>query len=87
MDIGRKNGVAKIDDTDMYYVSFGRGEKKLVVLPGLSDGLATVKGKAVVLSGVYKRFLMNILFICSAGRIRCRRGIRSGIWQKTRCVS
>ena len=56
MDIGRKNGVAKIDDTDMYYVSFGRGEKKLVVLPGLSDGLATVKGKAVVLSGVYKRF-------------------------------
>ena len=56
MDIGRKNGVANIEDTDMYYVSFGRGEKKLVVLPGLSDGLATVKGKAVVLSGVYKRF-------------------------------
>lgn len=42
----RKNGYVTIDDTDMYYVAFGTGEKKLVVLPGLSDGLATVKGKA-----------------------------------------
>ena len=35
-----KNGCVKIGNTDMYYVSFGAGEKKLVVLPGLSDGLA-----------------------------------------------
>ena len=39
-----KNGTVKIGNTDMYYVSFGKGERKLVVLPGLSDGLATVKG-------------------------------------------
>ncbi|MBR4224568.1 MAG: alpha/beta hydrolase, partial [Oscillospiraceae bacterium] len=35
---------------------FGSGEKKLIVLPGLSDGLATVKGKAWILSLPYRRF-------------------------------
>ena len=56
MDIDKKNGSVKIEDTDMYYISFGRGKKKLVVLPGLSDGLATVKGKSMILAGTYKRF-------------------------------
>ncbi len=56
MDKNLKNGCVKIGDTDMYYVSFGTGEKKLVVLPGLSDGLATVKGKAMILSPPYKKF-------------------------------
>ena len=57
MDKIRKNGAVKIGDTEMYYVSFGKGEKKLVVLPGLSDGLATVKGKSLVLSAPYRRYL------------------------------
>ena len=52
-----KNGCAGIRDTEMYYVSFGNGSKNLVVLPGLSDGLATVKGKAFILKAPYKRFL------------------------------
>ena len=43
----------------MYYVSFGAGERKLLVLPGLSDGLATVKGKAVFLSSPYKKFFRD----------------------------
>ena len=55
----RKNGSVKIDDTEMYYVSFGDGEKCLAVLPGLSDGLATVKGKAWLLSSSYKRFFRD----------------------------
>ena len=52
-----KNGHVAIGSTEMYYVSFGSGKRKLVVLPGLSDGLATVKGKALVLSSPYRRFL------------------------------
>ena len=51
-----KNGCVAIQDTNMYYVSFGRGGKNLVVLPGLSDGLATVKGKALLLAAPYRRF-------------------------------
>ncbi len=54
-----KSGCAAIGDTDMYYASFGRGDRNLVVLPGLSDGLATVKGKAILLSSPYRRFLKN----------------------------
>lgn len=55
----RKNGCITTGDTEMYYVSFGKGEKKLVVLPGLSDGLATVKGKALFLSSPYKKFFKD----------------------------
>ena len=51
------NGRVKIGGTEMYYACFGKGPKTLVVLPGLSDGLATVKGKAMLLSSPYKKFL------------------------------
>ena len=54
-----KNGRVAIHQTDMYYVSFGQGSKNLVVLPGLSDGLTTVKGKALFLKAPYKRFLAD----------------------------
>ncbi len=50
-----KNGSVVIDHTDMYYVSFGTGAKNLVILPGLSDGLATVRGKALVLAAPYRK--------------------------------
>ena len=55
----RKNGCVTVGDTDMYYAAFGRGQRKLVVLPGLSDGLATVKGKAWILAAPYKRFFRD----------------------------
>ena len=55
----RKNGCVAIGDTDMYYVAFGDGNKNLIVLPGLSDGLATVKGKAWILASSYKKFFQD----------------------------
>ncbi|MGI6173653.1 MAG: alpha/beta fold hydrolase [Christensenellales bacterium] len=55
----RKNGHMEIGDTEMYYVSFGNGKKNLIVLPGLSDGLSTVKGKAWLLASPYKCFLRD----------------------------
>ncbi len=51
-----KNGSVKLDNTEMNYVSFGYGEKVFVVLPGLSDGLTTVKGKALLLAKPYTGF-------------------------------
>lgn len=51
-----KNGCVKIGDTDMNYVSFGHGSKAFIVLPGLSDGLLTVKGKAMLLAKPYIKF-------------------------------
>lgn len=40
--------------SDMNYVSFGNGEKILIMLPGLGDGLSTVKGKSFILATTYK---------------------------------
>ena len=51
-----KNGQADVGNGTMSYVSFGRGARTFVILPGLSDGLATVKGKALMLAGPYRRF-------------------------------
>lgn len=51
-----KNGEVPIDDTEMSYVSFGQGKKNLILLPGLSDGLMTVRGKAALLAKPYRAF-------------------------------
>ena len=53
------NGHVSLGNTTMYYVSFGKGKKNLIVLPGLSDGLATVKGKAWLLSFPYRKYLRD----------------------------
>lgn len=53
------NGSIPLGDTEMYYVSFGTGKRQLVVLPGLSDGLSTVKGKAWILHFPYRRFFKD----------------------------
>lgn len=49
-----KSGCVPVGETWMDYVSFGRGRKTLILLPGLSDGLTTVKGKALLLAGPYR---------------------------------
>ena len=54
-----KNGRVKIGSSEMEYVSFGHGEKTAVLLPGLSDGLTTVRGKALLLAAGYRKFLGN----------------------------
>ena len=54
-----KNGSVKIDNTEMHYVSFGYGSKNLIVLPGLSDGLLTVKGKALLLASSYIKYFKD----------------------------
>lgn len=54
-----KNGTIPIGNTKMSYVSFGLGKKVLILLPGLSDGLATVDGKALLLAMPYKLFFKD----------------------------
>ncbi len=51
-----KNGRVSMDGTEMCYASFGRGSEALVLIPGLSDGLATVAGKALLLAPPYRMF-------------------------------
>ena len=42
-----KNGSVKIGDSEMDYIRFGTGGRTLVMLPGLGDGLRSVKGTAL----------------------------------------
>ncbi|MBP5236142.1 MAG: alpha/beta hydrolase [Clostridia bacterium] len=51
-----KNAAVASGSTSMNYVSFGHGKRVLILLPGLSDGLMTVKGKALLLAPSYRRF-------------------------------
>ena len=54
-----KNGRVSLKEGTMPYVSFGRGSRKLILLPGLSDGLATVAGKALLLAGPYRPYFRD----------------------------
>ena len=54
-----KNGNIKIGNTDMDYISFGKGDRNLIMIPGLADGLKTVKGTATVIAVMYKCFASN----------------------------
>ena len=51
-----KNGKLRISGGEMDYIRFGRGEKALVMLPGLGDGLRTVRGTAVPMAAMYREF-------------------------------
>lgn len=47
-------GCVPIDDTDMDYITFGKGTDVLVMIPGLGDGLTTVKGMAAAMAFTYR---------------------------------
>ena len=51
-----KNGTLKIGGTEMDYIRFGAGERILVMLPGLGDGLRSVKGTALPMAMMYRVF-------------------------------
>jgi len=51
-----KNGTLKIDGTTMDYICFGTGERILVMLPGLGDGLRSMKGTALPMAFMYREF-------------------------------
>lgn len=51
-----KNNNIKIEQSDMDFISFGKGNKNLIIIPGLGDGLRTVKGMAIPMALMYKKF-------------------------------
>ena len=51
-----KNGELNLGDSRMAYIRFGRGPRTLIMLPGLGDGLKTVKGTALPMAAMYRSF-------------------------------
>ena len=56
MVFGAKNG--KINGTE--YIRFGRGNRTLIMLPGLGDGMRTVGGTALPMAVMYRIFAKDI---------------------------
>lgn len=54
-----KNGTLRIGETEMDYIHFGKGDRILIMLPGLGDGLQTVKGSALPMAILYREFCKN----------------------------
>jgi len=50
------NGQLRQDGVTMDYIRFGGGEEHLIFLPGLGDGLRTVKGTALPMALMYRAF-------------------------------
>lgn len=56
MLMNAKNAVLRANRWTMDYIRFGMGQKNLVLLPGLGDGLRTVKGTALPMALMYRMF-------------------------------
>ncbi len=54
-----KNGTLQIENDTMDYVSFGNGQQTLIIVPGLGDGLRTVKGMAALFAFMYRKLAKN----------------------------
>ena len=51
-----KNGTVSLGTSSMDYIRFGTGPKHLILLPGLGDGLRSVKGTALPMRILYHTF-------------------------------
>ena len=55
MILNAKNKQVTIGGTKMDYISFGTGADVLVIIPGLGDGIRTVKGMAFTIAMMYRQ--------------------------------
>ena len=51
-----KNGTLKLHDGEMDYIRFGKGQRTLVMIPGLGDALRSMKGTALPMALMYRVF-------------------------------
>ena len=51
-----KNGSISMDGTTMDYIRFGCGKGTLIMLPGLGDGLRSMKGTALPMALLYRAY-------------------------------
>lgn len=69
-----KNGRIPFPGTDMDYIRFGTGRKALILLPGLGDGLLTMKGMALPIALMYRAFAREYTVFVFSRKNRMPRG-------------
>lgn len=74
MLLNARNGAVKLGDTEMDYISFGKGKKVLIILPGLGDGLTTVKGTALPFAIGYRAYTADYKVYVFSRKNRLKEG-------------
>lgn len=64
-----KNGRLHLGTGDMDYIRFGQGERVLVMLPGVGDGLKTVKGMALPFAFLYRAMVRDFTVYVFSRRV------------------
>ena len=64
-----KNGSVTVGNAVTHYLAFGTGEKILVMLPGLGDGLKTVRGMALPMAWMYRAFAKDFRVVMLSRKI------------------
>ena len=59
-----KNDTLSMEAAKMDYIRFGSGSRNLILLPGLGDGLKTVKGTALPMATMYRLFAKDFTVWC-----------------------
>lgn len=79
MEFQTKNGRIRMDNTDMDYVVFGKGSRNLILLPGLGDGMKTVRGMALPFSLLYWRYAKSYRVYVFSRKRKLERGCTTRI--------
>ena len=59
-----RNGTVSMESAAMDYIRFGTGSRTLILLPGLGDGLRTVRGTALPMALMYRLFSRDFTLWC-----------------------
>ena len=68
-----KNGRLGLSAGEMDYIRFGSGKRVLLMLPGVGDGLATVKGLAVPFALMYRALAKDFTVYVFSRRVHLPR--------------
>ncbi len=66
---GAENLMVDIGGAKVPVAVFGKGKRSLIMLPGLGDGLTTVKGKALFMAAAYREFSKDFRVFMMSRRI------------------
>lgn len=74
MLLSAKNDTIPMGDTTMDYIRFGTGKRILIMLPGLGDGLRSMKGTALPMALMYRAFAKDFTVYAFSRKNELRSG-------------
>ena len=70
-----KNGRLTLSTGEMDYIRFGSGSRTLVMLPGVGDGMKTVRGMALPFALMYRKLARDFTVYVFSRRVRLAPGM------------